>query len=270
MTAGAVSYAQPSVTKVGGITEYLKVVALADEMGVKLAPHSPYFGPGFSGDPQLMSLRDYDTFVEVFYMNRAACLWGRYRRRCQWHHRGAGRPWAGLRTQDDLTLPRGMTRFAGAKQLYFLLRIFRAGRCGGSTRKSARKSGTESIEWPIGDIEAAHKIREICRSRARQCLRGLRASPAARTTRSTNTRPSASSWSAKAAMEIAMKISDDLMRDSAVRQIVDLCMKANDVRTARILFRAIQAPSLTSDVLNDHPTLRQRGPGCGFPFSTAG
>jgi L-alanine-DL-glutamate epimerase-like enolase superfamily enzyme len=76
MTAGAVSYAQPSVTKVGGITEYLRVAALADEMGVKLAPHSPYFGPGFLATLQLMSLRDDGTFVEVFYMNRAACLWG--------------------------------------------------------------------------------------------------------------------------------------------------------------------------------------------------
>jgi L-alanine-DL-glutamate epimerase-like enolase superfamily enzyme len=76
MTAGAVSYAQPSVIKVGGITEYLKVVALADERGVKLAPHSPYFGPGFLATLQLMSLRDDATFVEVFFMNRAACLWG--------------------------------------------------------------------------------------------------------------------------------------------------------------------------------------------------
>src|SRR4029079_14982501 len=33
MEAGAVSHAQPSVTKVGGITEYLKVVALAAELG---------------------------------------------------------------------------------------------------------------------------------------------------------------------------------------------------------------------------------------------
>ncbi len=76
MSAGAVSYAQPSVTKVGGITEYLKVVALADEIGVKLAPHSPYFGPGLLATLQLMSLRDDGTFVEVFYMKRAACLWG--------------------------------------------------------------------------------------------------------------------------------------------------------------------------------------------------
>jgi L-alanine-DL-glutamate epimerase-like enolase superfamily enzyme len=75
MNAGAVSYARPSVTKVGGITEYLAVVALADGMGVRLAPHSPYFGPGFLATLQLMSLRDDRTFVEVFYMNQAASLW---------------------------------------------------------------------------------------------------------------------------------------------------------------------------------------------------
>ncbi len=75
MDAGAVSYAQPSVTKVGGITEYLEVVDLADEMGVRLAPHSPYFGPGLLATLQLLSLRDDKTFVEFFYMNRAACLW---------------------------------------------------------------------------------------------------------------------------------------------------------------------------------------------------
>jgi hypothetical protein len=58
-------------------------------------------------------------------------------------------------------------------------------------------------------------------------------------------------------MKIAIKISDDLLRDSAVRQIVDLCLKANDLKTARILFRAIQAVSIREDVLNDYPILRQ-------------
>jgi L-alanine-DL-glutamate epimerase-like enolase superfamily enzyme len=75
MQAGAVSYAQPSVTKVGGITEYLKVAALADEFGVRLMPHSPYFGPGILATLQLLSLRDDASFVEMFYMKRAACLW---------------------------------------------------------------------------------------------------------------------------------------------------------------------------------------------------
>ena len=76
MTAGAVSHAQPSVIKVGGITEYLKIAALADQLGIRLAPHSPYFGPGFLATLQLMSLRDDASFVEVFYMKREACLWG--------------------------------------------------------------------------------------------------------------------------------------------------------------------------------------------------
>ena len=75
MEAGAVSHAQPSVTKVGGITEYLKVVGLADQHGIRLAPHSPYFGPGLLATLQLLSLRDDGTFVEVFYMKRAGCLW---------------------------------------------------------------------------------------------------------------------------------------------------------------------------------------------------
>ena len=75
MKAGAVSHAQPSVTKVGGISEYLGVVALADELGVRLAPHSPYFGPGLLATLQLLSLRDDASFVEMFYMKRAGCLW---------------------------------------------------------------------------------------------------------------------------------------------------------------------------------------------------
>lgn len=75
MSERAVTYAQPSVIKIGGVTEYLAVAALADDMGVKLMPHSPYFGPGFLATLQLMSLRDDGSFIEVFYMNRAACLW---------------------------------------------------------------------------------------------------------------------------------------------------------------------------------------------------
>ena len=74
MEAGAVSYAQPSVIKVGGITEFLRVTAAADELGVKIIPHSPYFGPGYLATLQLLSLRD-DGYIEVFFMKRAACLW---------------------------------------------------------------------------------------------------------------------------------------------------------------------------------------------------
>ena len=44
--AGALSFAQPSVTKMGGVTEMRKVFALGESFGVPVVPHSPYFGPG--------------------------------------------------------------------------------------------------------------------------------------------------------------------------------------------------------------------------------
>ena len=60
---------------------------------------------------------------------------------------------------------------------------------------------------------------------------------------------------AKVAMEIAMKISDDLMRDDAVHRIVGLCMTANDTKTAQILYRAIHASWIRETIQRDHPTL---------------
>ena len=135
----------------------------------------------------------------------------------------------------------------------------------------------EEIRWPIGDIAAAHIIRDICRSAADSAERT--GGVAARRDNKNDHKNSKNNKknknkdnkdsrrdtyeadryerAAKAAMEIAIKISDDLLRDASVRQIVDLCMKASDLRTARILFRAIQTPSITAEVLNDHPMLRQ-------------
>ena len=39
---------QPSVTKVGGITEFKKIAALAQAANLPIAPHSFYFGPGLA------------------------------------------------------------------------------------------------------------------------------------------------------------------------------------------------------------------------------
>jgi hypothetical protein len=114
----------------------------------------------------------------------------------------------------------------------------------------------EEIQWPIGDIEAAHKIRNICRSAADSAEKtGGLAGPV--DSKQKKYEAERYERAAKTAMEIAIKISDDLVRDSSVRQIVSLCVTANDLRTARILFRAIQAVSIREDVLNDHPILRQ-------------
>ena len=114
----------------------------------------------------------------------------------------------------------------------------------------------EEIQWPIGDIEAAHKIRDICRSAADSAekITGLADRPDNNKNKYEADRYERA---AKTAMEIAIKMSDDLLRDSSVRQIVSLCMKANDLKTARILFRAIQSLSIREDVLNDYPILRR-------------
>jgi hypothetical protein len=118
-------------------------------------------------------------------------------------------------------------------------------------RRSERKDiWDEEIQWPVGDIEAAHRIREICRSAAGSAEKAAAAAEK-------NPETERYERAARTAMEIAMKIADDLLRDSSVRQIVSLCVTANDLKTARILLRAIGAVSIREDVLNDHPVLRQ-------------
>ena len=74
--AKAVDIAQPSVTKVGGVTEFLEVEKAARERKVTIAPHSPYFGPGFLATAQLISAMDEDVPFERFYMAPEASLFG--------------------------------------------------------------------------------------------------------------------------------------------------------------------------------------------------
>jgi hypothetical protein len=123
----------------------------------------------------------------------------------------------------------------------------------------------EVTEGPLGDIEAADKIRNICRaatdsadfiSGSAKPAAGKQNSGKQKVKKTHEVEAARYQRAAKAAMEIAMKVSDDLMRDAAVREIVDLCLRANDLKTARILFRAIQAPSIRDGVLHEHPELR--------------
>jgi len=74
--AGAVQYAQPSVTKVGGITEFRRIEALAGERGVKLAPRSPYFSPGALATLHLIAALAPDARFEYFYLEADAWLYG--------------------------------------------------------------------------------------------------------------------------------------------------------------------------------------------------
>ena len=66
IAARAVAYVQPSVTKVGGITEFRKVSALAEVGGVGLVAHSPYFGPGLLATLTLAACQPQPPPVEYF------------------------------------------------------------------------------------------------------------------------------------------------------------------------------------------------------------
>ena len=127
-------------------------------------------------------------------------------------------------------------------------------------KEKPREVWDEAIEWPLGDIEAAERIRNICRSAADSAdfVGGRADADGKRGVQRKHEDESARYQRAgKAAMEIAMKISDELMRDAAVKDIVEFCLRANDTRTSRILFRAIQTPSIRDGMLADHPALRQ-------------
>jgi L-alanine-DL-glutamate epimerase-like enolase superfamily enzyme len=44
---GAVDFAQPSVSKIGGVSEVRRIIALAHDFGVEVVPHCGYLGAGF-------------------------------------------------------------------------------------------------------------------------------------------------------------------------------------------------------------------------------
>lgn len=70
--AGAVDYAQPSVTKIGGISEMMRIARLAAEHGVKLVPHSPYFGPGLLASMHMAASFEHETMIEYSFVELGA------------------------------------------------------------------------------------------------------------------------------------------------------------------------------------------------------
>ncbi|HEV7266706.1 MAG TPA: mandelate racemase/muconate lactonizing enzyme family protein [Falsiroseomonas sp.] len=72
VAAGAVDFAQPSVTRIGGITGFLEAAAAAAQHGVRLAPHSAYFGPGFAATLHLLAAAERETVIERFFVDLEA------------------------------------------------------------------------------------------------------------------------------------------------------------------------------------------------------
>ena len=62
-----VDFAQPSVTKIGGVTEMRRVMTLAETFGVQVVPHSAYFGPGLLASIHCLAAMPAESLVERYY-----------------------------------------------------------------------------------------------------------------------------------------------------------------------------------------------------------
>jgi hypothetical protein len=108
-------------------------------------------------------------------------------------------------------------------------------------------------DQPLGDIGAAHKIRDICAAAAaiaeKTTVTGRRAEQ--------KQAVDAARYRAaiKCALETAMKISDDGMRDVSVSQIIGLCVKVGHLKTARVLLRAVSSENARAELTAHHPVL---------------
>jgi L-alanine-DL-glutamate epimerase-like enolase superfamily enzyme len=70
---GAADFLQPSVTKVGGISEFLKVIDMPFD--IRLMPHSPYFGPGYLATLQMAAVEPKFDLFEFLYVKPQAWLY---------------------------------------------------------------------------------------------------------------------------------------------------------------------------------------------------
>jgi L-alanine-DL-glutamate epimerase-like enolase superfamily enzyme len=64
---GALDIFQPSVTKIGGIAAMRNAIAIAQQHGVRVMPHSPYFGPGLIATLHVIAACLPDSMCERFY-----------------------------------------------------------------------------------------------------------------------------------------------------------------------------------------------------------
>ena len=109
-------------------------------------------------------------------------------------------------------------------------------------------------DQPLGDIGAAHKIRDICAS-AGTIAERLVAAGGRDAEKKLAADAERYQAAIKRALEIAMQISDDSMRDVSVSQIIKLCVQLDHLKTARVLLRAIQSEKTRAELVADHPKL---------------
>jgi hypothetical protein len=109
-------------------------------------------------------------------------------------------------------------------------------------------------DQPLGDIGAAHKIREICAS-AGAIAEKMAAAGGRHAEKKRADDAERYQAAVKRALEIAMQISDDSMRDVSVSQVIKLCVRVDHLKTAGVLLRAIRSEKMRAELIAEHPKL---------------
>jgi D-galactarolactone cycloisomerase len=100
--ARAVTYAQPNVNRVGGVTELRKVATLAEQHGVELCPHSFIFGPGFLATLHLLSAQPRGGLVEKAGLPLEVTLYGSAAEPVDGHFEAPDGPGLGCEPDPDV------------------------------------------------------------------------------------------------------------------------------------------------------------------------
>jgi len=123
------------------------------------------------------------------------------------------------------------------------------------------KKGEPTEAWEIedegkfGDLQLASQIREICNSVAdsAEAVSVLHYGPSTETKKRQIDRYERAKKCAEKKIE---QILDKSVRDTAISQVLNFCMKARDVENAERLFRQIQTAWIAERVKSEHPMFR--------------
>ena len=67
IAAGATDYVQPSIVKIGGITQLFRIATESEKAGVTCVPHAFFFGPGYLGTLHCIAAKERDAPLERLF-----------------------------------------------------------------------------------------------------------------------------------------------------------------------------------------------------------
>jgi L-alanine-DL-glutamate epimerase-like enolase superfamily enzyme len=71
IAAGATDYVQPSIVKIGGITQLFRIATESEKAGVTCVPHAFFFGPGFLATLHCIACKERDAPLERLFADVA-------------------------------------------------------------------------------------------------------------------------------------------------------------------------------------------------------